>query len=297
MRSIGEGEIHAFTRKSLLSERTKDLYRYYLLDLGEWLAGRRKRPANLSPDDALDWLDAHPQWGSSSRYSAICAARAFYKFHFGEKHAVISLRVRRDDPGPQRTLDEQGLMQLISSFDTTTIKGIRDLALVLLLVDTGLRASEVCRAELRYLNMAERRLDVIVKGGHWAACSFFDYTAAQLEQWLGVRSIVARPTTKTVFVSIGGLRPGRPLTRDGLRSVFRRLGSNSGLGLISPHDLRRTMATLSIRAGAPTRIVQLAGRWKSIRMVERYSRALNPKDFAPYSPANNLMGLDEEGPG
>ena len=54
--------------------------------------------------------------------------------------------------------------------------------------------------------------------------------------------------------------------------------------------MRRTFATLAIKNGAPTRLVQIAGRWKNIREVERYTRALDAADLEPYSPVGNLFG-------
>ena len=81
------------------------------------------------------------------------------------------------------------------------------------------------------------------------------------------------------------------MTRFGLNVTFRNLGKSSGIGPLSPHDFRRTFATLSLQGGAPTRLVQLAGRWNSVKEVERYSQALSAQDFEPYSPMNKVMGV------
>ena len=62
------------------------------------------------------------------------------------------------------------------------------------------------------------------------------------------------------------------------------MGKETGLGLISPHDLRRTFATLALLNGAPTRVVQIAGGWANLNESERYSQALEAKHFAPYFP-------------
>jgi hypothetical protein len=57
-----------------------------------------------------------------------------------------------------------------------------------------------------------------------------------------------------------------------------------------------TFATLSTENGAPTRLVQLAGRWKDIRMVETYTRTLQPEKIKPFSVMNNIMGVDRPQP-
>jgi integrase len=53
--------------------------------------------------------------------------------------------------------------------------------------------------------------------------------------------------------------------------------------------LRRTFATIAIRNGAPTRVVQAAGRWADVAMVEHYTAAIEAEDFERYSPVESLM--------
>lgn len=75
------------------------------------------------------------------------------------------------------------------------------------------------------------------------------------------------------------------MTPGGLRAIFRKFGwrVNSILKL-SPHDLRRTMAMLLTKNGAPSRLVQELGAWDDIRMVERYTRNLEPDQIDQYTP-------------
>ncbi|MCK4692865.1 MAG: tyrosine-type recombinase/integrase [Anaerolineales bacterium] len=87
---------------------------------------------------------------------------------------------------------------------------------------------------------------------------------------------------------MGGNRPGTALTPDGLRSIFRALGAKSGLPNLSPHVLRHTFATLAIRQGASSKLVQVAGGWSSLLMVERYTQAIKPEDFQNHFATNVL---------
>jgi integrase len=78
------------------------------------------------------------------------------------------------------------------------------------------------------------------------------------------------------------------------------MGFRAGLGLISPHDLRRSMATLATENGAPSRTVQKAGRWSNIEMVERYTQTLDAKTFKKFFPIARILDtgtcLPEESP-
>ena len=233
------------------------------------------------------WLEGHESWGENMRWMAYVAVRNYLRWRHGDLHPALRYRFQRRERGkPQRTLSPEQITRLLASLPDTPI-GKRNRALILLMLDTGLRASEVCRLEMRFLDLEARRLSVLAKGGKWRTCIFGEPTEEALRAWLEVRE--ASEGTQTVFVSIGGKKPGTSLTPSGLKIIFRKLGKQAGIGLISPHDFRRTFATLAIRAGAPSRLVQLAGGWEGLDMVERYTRALTIEDFQQYLPSESII--------
>jgi len=277
-----------FLRYLSVAASTRALYEHYLEDFSDWVGDGT---CEITGDLVLSYLDSHPAWSSSTRHSAAAALRAYCRWAYGANHeVVVQVHVRRDDPGPQRVLSADDLSRLLASFDTSTPVGLRNLSLVTFMVDSGVRASEVCRLDLQHLHLDEGYADVRVKGGKWGRACFYDYARSCLISWLGVRMKLAKPGIDAVFVS----RFGVGMNRDGLRTLFRRMGEAAGLGLISPHDLRRSFATLASQAGAPDRIIQVAGRWDDINMVRRYTRSLQPEALRRWSPVNHLMGLGDD---
>jgi site-specific recombinase XerC len=271
------------------SPNTVDRYRWYLLDLAKWLAGQKL----MTPEraDLVRWLDARMRWGSSSQYTATTAARGFYRWLLGRENSPAEgLPLPKRSYRPQRVLDEAKVLRVLSSLDTSASKGRRDTAIILLMLDSGLRAAEVCRLRLEHLDLADRRFSVRIKGGRWADGVFCAYTASSLVEWITDRGRTAVGECAEVFCGVGGLTPGRKLTPSGLRVIFREIGAKAGFHL-SPHDLRRTFATLALKGGASSRLVQVAGRWSSLSEVERYSASLTAADFDPYSPVAKVMGL------
>ncbi len=245
-----------------------------------------EQPCDMEAIDFKRWLEGHDTWGENTRWLAYIAVRNFLRWQCGQQCSALQYRFRRREQGkPQRTLSHEQVIRLIESLDPTTVKGKRDLALVLFMLDTGVRASEVCRLAKPHLDLQHCRFAVLGKGGRWRRGIFGKRTAQALREWLAVHP---DPDSRVVFVSVGGIKPGKPLTPSGLRVILRKLGRQAGIGLISPHDFRRTFATLAIRAGAPTRLVQLAGGWKQLEMVERYSRALLVDDFRSYLPSAQI---------
>jgi len=281
------------------AETTVRRYRWYLVNLADWL-GEQALPqeaAAITDRVLARWLDAHMHWASSTQYTGVIACRGFFRWAVGkEASPAEKLALPRRIYSPQRTLDEHRILRLLAGLDTSTVKGTRDTAIVLLLLDSGLRAAEICRLRLEHVDLAGRRFSVRIKGGRWAEGVFSPYTASCLEGWLAVRGFVVKEDVAEFFVGVGGETRGRKMTPDGLRAIFRQIGARVGFHF-SPHDFRRSFATMALKGGAPSRLVQIAGRWSSIDQVERYSQSLTPADFDGYSPVHRVLGLrikDEE---
>lgn len=214
-------------------------------------------------------------WSAATCRQAVCAGRSWLRW-CGEEYGVggdlvSALAVPRVARRVQRTLSMEEVVLLLAACDDGLV-GLRNEALVSVLVDVGLRAAEVCRLAVDGVHLDVGRLDVIVKGGSRSSGWFGMVTGQRLRRWLEVRP--AGRGTSAVFVGIGGRTPGQPLTAAGLRCVLRRLGDAAGVPGVSPHAFRRAFACLMTEAGAPSRVVQVAGRWSNIEMVERYTRGM-----------------------
>src|SRR3990170_1677716 len=142
-------------------------------------------------------------WGDSSIKFSVCAMRSYYKFTLGKRRSPArTIPMPRPKLKPQRTLTADQAMAVLASCDTSTKRGQRDLALLCLMLDTGLRNAEVCRLRLADVNLTERSLEVVVKGGAVGVKRFGEYTAAQIRQWIDIRDRAALPGIETLFVHV-----------------------------------------------------------------------------------------------
>lgn len=228
---------------------------------------------HCSAADLRHWLEGQG-WGASLRYMAACCVRGFIRWRFGAHHPALRVRVRRERCKPGRVLSVDQVRRLMESHRTTTAKGRRDLAITVLALDTGLRVAEIAVLRAADVDLSARSLTVRIKGGKWATAVFSEFTASCLAAWYPFR--------------VGGDDRLFQVSRDGLRVIVRRWGERLGFRL-SPHDLRRTFAVMALRAGAPSRVVQVAGRWSSLDMVERYSQAITAADFEQYFPVSRVI--------
>lgn len=269
---------------------TIESYEWELRHLEKWAADR---PVDdLTKDDLARYLAERLVLGGvgdATIRRSVNALKAFYKFLLGRKSPAKTLPMPSVKRKRQRTLNKIQAFEVMLSCDTSKARGKRDLALICLALSSGLRASELCHLRVSEVDLGNGRLTTRVKGGNDGDGVFGPDTASALSSWLAIRADYALPEVETVFVSVGGNTPGLPITPSGLRCIFRAIGKAAGLVAFSPHDLRRSFATLSHKFGAPSRIVQVAGRWKDLNQVEGYTMALEQSDFADYDPVTRLM--------
>src|ERR1022692_3855155 len=129
-----------------------------------------------------------------------------------------------------------------SSFRTA-----RDIAVVGLLLLSGLRSCEVLALELEDLLLSEAQLRVRGKGGKVRMMPLPPETIRLLDGYLKTE----RPLTNAaqVFVSLKGKARGQPMTKDGLRSLFRHHRALTTIQKANPHRFRHTFGSDMIRAG------------------------------------------------
>lgn len=288
LRVLGsEKQIEAFLSSKPWATETREKYKRTIVALINEV--NNIRPDEFTASDLSNWLNGKP-WGESARYIALCSIRAFLRWQYGE-HPAAKLKLPRGESGPQRSLNQEKVEKLFCTFDTTTPKGRRDLAMCTLFIDTGLRVSEMAGLQLDKVDLFDRMLSAITKGRIWENKSFSIYTASCVHSWLADRETIAKPETRTLFCGIGGTTPGKAMTRDGIKTVVAKWGKNAEIGKLSPHDFRRTFATLAVKNGAPTPIVMAQGGWRSEKVFLKYVRAIAPKDFEPYSPVMSIMDI------
>lgn len=274
---MDRGDVERFLASHTYRPGTRDSYRRVLLELLEWPGLKDLTAAGL-----LDFIQNRPGWGNCMQWLALCACKKFLAW-LAPGHPATAAKMKRIKARRQRVLNVITALDLLASFDPRTPKGCRDLAIAALGLDTGLRCSEFCRLKMADVDLSARTLQVICKGGQWGMGIFSPEVAQYLREWIAVRQ--AADGVDEIFVST---RTGRPLTRCGLNCIARKWGQRISLKL-SPQDLRRSFATLSTIFGAPSRIVQIAGRWANIDMVEHYTRSLEPVSITPYLPVSKLL--------
>jgi len=283
-------DVDHFLYESNYTESTQAGYAYHLFRFANWIGECGLQVTDISASLLNTYLKSQG-WGNNTQRQAGNAVKSFMRWRYGQ-HSVLSLKLPKDNAGPGRHLNEKQLEDLMASFDTTKPAGWRDLSMIALMAETGIREREICRLNLKYLDLRSRRFTVMAKREKWREGVFSSITARYLDVWLDARRRYVKPGVTEVFVGVNGKTQGCKMTPGGLRKNFRKYGARvDSILRLSPHDLRRTMAMLLTQNGAPSRVVQELGGWEDIRMVERYTRSLKPGQIDRYSPLVRSMGI------
>jgi len=160
---------------------------------------------------------------------------------------------------------------LLGAPDAATLKGLRDRAIIAILLGCGLRRSEVAALTFRHIQQRDGRWCIVdLKGKHGRI------RTAPVPTWVKVAI--------DLWVSTAGLADGytfRPVNRNE-RATGERLGekvvwqmlqkhaATVGVPGIAPHDLRRTCAKLCRAAGGDLEQIQLLLGHASVQTTERY---------------------------
>lgn len=142
----------------------------------------------------------------------------------------------------------------------------RDRAIVAVLLDVGLRASELCAIEVSHYDIATGDLLVIAgKGNKARQLRLGSRARRQVRRyWLRYRQF--RGEVGGLFI---GYR-GTSLTRSGLQRVIRLLGETAVVDPCHPHRFRHTAAVSAIRAGMREFELQMMLGHTSLEMTRRY---------------------------
>ena len=122
----------------------------------------------------------------------------------------------------------------------------RDIAILYLFADTGMRASGLCGLHLNELNLRDKKVIVLEKGMKRRAIPFTDATRLELIRWLMVRP----ENATTLFCGFQPNREGEPLTVSGINQILKRLAKNAHVKeTVSPHRIRHMFAREYLNRG------------------------------------------------
>ena len=246
--------------------------RYYCERLSKFIA--RVNYVNADRQDIEKYLNSIPpnQYGLATRHASYRAIKVFYRwlrteYELSNPVAGVAAPILGKPILPSLTREQ--VMLLIEQAET-----VRDKAIIALFTESGLRLSELVSITPANIDWELRTIRILGKGRKEAYAPYGELTGKYLKSWLRQY----QPND-----SLWGLNQW------GIVSMLRRLEAVTGI-VCNPHVFRRTFACLLRKSGVDTMTIKDLGRWESLEMVQRYTRAVNFQDSMRFykAPLRNL---------
>lgn len=141
----------------------------------------------------------------------------------------------------------------------------RDLAIIDILVSTGIRVGELVNLNINDVDFEKRECVVLGKGNKQRKVYFDARTKIHLYEYVANR----HDKTNALFVSLNN--PHNRLSIRGIETILHKIGSNLKSTKVHPHKFRRTLATKAIDKGMPIEQVQVLLGHSQIDTTLRYA--------------------------
>ncbi len=227
-------------------------------DLRDYLAELQTRSNGHRPQDHLS------PFTIEGRYRSL---KTFFNWLALERLITANPMERLRRPRlPRRLvprLTEDQVRALLEAVEET-VSPERNMALLLLMVDSGLRRGETLGLQLDDLDLVGGKVRVFGKGRKERLVPLGQASTRALREWLSLRPPAAGGH---VFVKADGA----PLAADAVRSLFLRLQARAGLRKLYPHLLRHTFAVLYLKRAADVKsLQQILGHSKASTTLDLY---------------------------
>jgi site-specific recombinase XerD len=281
----------------VLANRATNWQRLKALVLDSVSSPITKRVYNLGLDEFFAWFAQEPRPGFSkatvSAWRVALEARGLGSVSINVRITAVRklaveaadngllapelaagiARVKSAKPKGRRVgnwLSPQQAQALLNAPDITTNKGLRDRAILVVLLGCGLRRSEVASLTLKHIQLRENRwciVDLVGKHARIRTVPVPTWVKVAIDAWTKAAAI----TEGQVFRSVSRADQAQgALSEKVVWKLLQKYAQAAGVPGIAPHDLRRSCAKMCRAAGGELEQIQLLLGHASVRTTERY---------------------------
>lgn len=169
----------------------------------------------------------------------------FFNWAYNEEYIPCN-PARTIKPIKYEVMERQALTHLEMEQLRNGCDSLRDRAILELMYSTGCRVSELSGIKYRDVRWNEGTVHLYGKGKKHRTSYLNARAIVALKAYMGTR----RDDCDALIVTERA--PHKPVSKETIEAVIRRIAQNSGLGRkITPHVIRHTTATIAVNAGMP----------------------------------------------
>ena len=254
-----------------LSDNTRASYHATFLQFEDFLEeqGIRRGKLNFSHisrekvEDFLIWVENMRGCSISTRNQRLSALKAFFKYvrticpeHLYLCNQIINdIHIKKAPKPVVKYLSKEAVSLILAGPDLTEPYGRRDLALLSLMYDGGIRVQELCDAKFKDLRLDRHpTIAVTGKGKKSRVTPLSEPNAQVLRNYVSERKAEGRAALDDYLFTN---HSGRQLTRGGIRYILEKYvkaantaNPDAGIPMVSPHGVRHTKAMHLLESGS-----------------------------------------------
>lgn len=295
---------NGFYHKSV-SDETRRAYRRAVQSFFQFT--RDLAPAFVTAEHVLAWRDhlrAQKKRAATIAFN-LSVVRSFFEYLKAGGYVLLNPASTKLVPPPEvpsepagRALAPKEVRYLLSAPDRSKPEGARDYALLLLMLRLGVRVSEACSLRVSSIKWSHGRWTVKfkVKGGRERTLPLPTEVKKAIDEYIKLdggrrKSLHSDAADSFLFQPQTNYRTlvfDKGLSTRAVWNIVARWANYSGVGKLSPHDLRRTVITKALDQGLSYRQVQMMSGHKDPKTVMRYDHGRenleqNAVNFIDYS--------------
>lgn len=221
-------------------------------------------------------LDDYAPATANNRYRAL---QQWFKWLCEEEEITASPMEHMTPPAipeaPPPVMVEDQLRAILHVCRGNDFRARRDTAIIRLLVDTGMRRSEMASILVENVKLDAGELRVEGKGKQGRIVPFGSKAAAALDRYLRVRA--QHPNAVDPHLWLGWNGHSGPTTPKGIYQVVRDRAAEAGLPGVYTHLFRHTWTDEWLAGGGSEGDAMEIAGWRSRSMLDRYGRAARSK--------------------
>jgi site-specific recombinase XerD len=189
----------------------------------------------------------------------ITALRQFFEFcvrnDVMKQNAAADISGINAEPRAPSVLTRKDALMLARTAERGS--GPLEAAVILLLLHSGIRSSELCAITVGDVHMTPREARLFIKGVRGKTTRFVYLTSRaqnalrQYMRWRGVAIMAKRLRKEALFITYDGTQ----LTQQAVDQLVKRIGRAAGMTDITPSMLRNTFAYSALQSGKPIETV------------------------------------------
>ena len=225
---------------------------------------------------------------SATIKTTLNASKIFLKYAYDNKYMINdvykNIRPYKQVKKTIVVLSTEDINKLLSSQNEFTIIGLRNLLAISLMLDAGLRVSEVVNLNVEDISKELGVIKVFGKGKKERLVPLTDSIIKYYDKYVFLASLYSG----ALFLdSDTGLR----MTSSGISQILRRIKKEQHFNKLHPHYLRHTFATLFLVNGGDPVHLQLILGHTTLYMTEQYLHLANQMTLQKqkkFSPLTNI---------